>query len=509
MADFNLRQKQGLSQQQNLTARQIQSLTLLSCDAESLREEIYKELEKNPALIIKKDNFTGNTKTTSKISADGEAASSNFMAALESAPDQRESLTEHLLAQFNVLPLNPGEKKLGQNLIYNLNSEGFHTLSPYSLLDKDDPLQTEECLQKVIEIIQKLDPVGCCCTNLFESLYIQAKQKKNCPKLALFILDGHYKDFLDSAKTEKILKKILAYKKEKENLFGDTEFTEKYPDLKLTESEVKKAVDFIKTLEPHPARNFFTTDTCYVAPDVYVEKVPNADPKEIKDNFEKGIVSTMNAVFYVHTAKENEVLTEINPQFEELVKSGEISKEDRISIEADIKKAREFIDSLIFRKNTILRATCCIVKIQHDFFLNGSGHLKPLRQIDIAKMIDVHETTISRMANSKYLYCEWGLFEIKTFFDTAISRSTSLTVQEAQKKAQNAGESVEEQKEDFVSRDNVLFQIKQILNEHKNDKKNLSDQKLSDLLSERGIKVARRTVAKYRALLNIESSYSR
>ena len=229
----------------------------------------------------------------------------------------------------------------------------------------------------------------------------------------------------------------------------------------------------------------------------------------MKDNFAKGIVSTPEAVFHVSTAKEGEILTEVNPQFEELVKSGEITEEDRLTIEADIKRAREFIDSLLFRQNTILRATCCIVKIQYDFFTKGPGHLKPLRQTDIAKMLEVHDATISRMANTKYLSCEWGLFEIKNFFDIAISRTTSLTPQEAQKKAQNAGESVEAQKEDFVSRDNVLFQIKQILAEHKNDQKKLSDQKLSDLLSERGIKVARRTVAKYRSLLNIESSYTR
>lgn len=510
MADFSFQQKQKQAQVQVLTQKQLQSINLLSYSAESLREEIYKVAQENPALIIKKDNIAGSSKTSTNISASGQLASDNFLAVIESTPDERKSLTEHLLEQFNVLKLNPSEQKLGHSLIYNLNDEGFYILAPDSLLDKNDLQETPEMLEKVIKIIQSLDPCGCCCANTFESLYIQAKQKENCPELALFLLDGHYKDFLDTTKPEKILRKIIYYKTQREKLFGDTEFTQKYPNLILTENEIEKAIKFIQTLEPYPARNFTTKATHYVSPDVYVEKLDNAFPKETKDDFSRGIVCTEHAVYKIHTAKDEEVEPQINPEFEHLLKDKNFSQQDKSKIEKKINEAKEFIDSLNFRQNTILLATEQIVKLQSEFFLKGPGNLKPLKQADLAKKLNVHETTISRMANSKYLNCEWGLFEIKYFFSNAISRTTSLTQSEVQEKARNAGTSENVlQSSDSVSRDNVLFQIKKILSEHQNDKKNLSDQNLSDILAERGIKIARRTVAKYRKLLNIESSYER
>ena len=120
--------------------------------------------------------------------------------------------------------------------------------------------------------------------------------------------------------------------------------------------------------------------------------------------------------------------------------------------------------------------------MQHEFFKKGPGNLAALKQKDVADILGVHETTISRMANSKYIQCQWGLFEVKYFFTNAVSDT---------------------------SKDQVLFQIKQILEEHKNDSKKLSDQKVADALAAKGINVARRTVAKYRAQLNIESSYNR
>lgn len=510
MSDLSFQQKQRQAQIQVLTQKQLQSVKLLSYSAEDLREEILKVVQENPALVIKKDNFVSSAKTSQKISQSEQLASDNFMAALEATPDERESLSEHLLEQFNVLKLSESEQKLGKSLIYNLNDEGFFTLAPSSLLDKNDSKQTPEMLEKIIKIIQKLDPCGCCCANTFESLLIQAKQKENCPKLALFLLDGHYKDFLDTTKPEKILKKIQEYKTQHEKLFGDTEFTQKYPNLILTEKEVEKALKFIQTLEPFPARNFISKDTHYISPDVYVEKLDNISPQETEDNFPKGIVCTQTAVYHVHTAKDQEIVPEINPELKNLLKNTNLSQEDKINLEKKINEAKEFLDSLNFRASTILLATEQIVKLQSEFFLKGPGNLKPLKQADLAQELNVHETTVSRMANSKYLSCDWGLFEIKYFFSNAISRTTSLTQSEVQEKAKNAGTDEKTlQSSDSVSRDNVLFEIKKILSEHQNDKKNLSDQKLSDILAERGIKLARRTVAKYRNLLNIRSSYNR
>ena len=126
-----------------------------------------------------------------------------------------------------------------------------------------------------------------------------------------------------------------------------------------------------------------------------------------------------------------------------------------------------------------------IVKKQHEFFEAGPGHLSAFRQKDVAAVLGVHETTVSRMAGSKYLQCHWGLFPLKYFFVNAVG-------------SDGTG------REEGSSRDKVLSEIEKIQREHEaagDHAKKLSDQKISDMLAQRGMKVARRTVAKYRSLL--------
>ena len=169
----------------------------------------------------------------------------------------------------------------------------------------------------------------------------------------------------------------------------------------------------------------------------------------------------------------------------------------------------------MYRESTTLKAAQEIVAAQIEFFRKGARYLAPLRQKDIAEKLGVHETTISRMANSKYLSCEWGIFPISYFFTNAVGTSKpekSATKNEA---LQTSGDSLSNEKSAAphnnapISKEAVKYEIAQILDEHKNDKKALSDQKISDLLAEKGIKVARRTVAKYRNELNVSSSYER
>ena len=125
---------------------------------------------------------------------------------------------------------------------------------------------------------------------------------------------------------------------------------------------------------------------------------------------------------------------------------------------------------------------CLIVKKQHEFFSKGPGCLNELKQKDLAKELGIHETTVSRMANSKFVQCPQGFFPVRHFFTNAVNS---------------------------ISRDKILSEIKDIIESRKDAAERLSDQKLCTLLEERGIKIARRTVAKYRGLLNIESSFKR
>ena len=163
---------------------------------------------------------------------------------------------------------------------------------------------------------------------------------------------------------------------------------------------------------------------------------------------------------------------------------------------ASVNEAKVFIDSVLFRESTIVKAAQEIVTAQAEFFRKGARYLAPLRQKDIAEKLKVHEATISRMANSKYLSCEWGIFPISYFFTNAVAPA-------------HAEQSEQSGEKSAISKEGVKFEIARILHEHKDDKKALSDQKISDILAEKGITVARRTVAKYRGELNVSSSYER
>ncbi|MBR0486541.1 MAG: hypothetical protein IJJ70_02395, partial [Treponema sp.] len=175
-----------------------------------------------------------------------------------------------------------------------------------------------------------------------------------------------------------------------------------------------------------------------------------------------------------------------------------------------VRDAKQFMENLEYRKRTVLLACRAIVDEQQEFFEKGKRYLKPLRQKDIAKRIGVHEATISRMANGKYLRCSQGLFPISFFFSNAVSKpslSPSKTVESGA--AAPSPASAQNSTEVALSKTAVMAELQAILAEHANDKKALSDSKLCALLEERNIKIARRTVAKYRAQLNIDSSYTR
>ena len=483
MPSFDLQQYQKLSQIQILSQRQIQALELLSLGSQDLRSEVYKEVEENPALIITKDsleagaelrvrprNCFDNTRIGSAGAA-GMQASDNFQAALESKADMRESLQEHLLSQFNMLPLRPEEKIVGEKLIGNLNQRGFHILAPVSLLDKSDPRQNQAVLDKCLALIRQLDPAGTCTANTEESLYVQAQQIPDAPLLALFLLDGHF-DFLNPPQGAKIAKKVQAYLEKQKKLFGAPE-PERYEGMEVSEESAERAVNFIRTLDPYPARDYSSTETTYIAPDVYVEKFAYTEDDNIIEDFSKGIVLTPHGAWQLKLARDSLPQLEINPSYQKYQEGSEM-------LNKGIKKAKDFMDLLAYRQKLVLTASCIIVKRQHEFFAKGSGHLVPLKQQDIADVLGVHETTISRMANSKYLQCGWGLFEIKYFFTNAVSNASSS-----------------------VSKDMAQHEIEKILQEHKDDKKKLSDQKISDILQERGISIARRTVAKYRSLMGL------
>ncbi len=509
------KQSMQLSQTMKLGMQQQLSLKLLSLPVAELREEIYTAISRNPALEIADDPFQDGIERTQKnavsrlsdyeryssTSASGEKASDDFLNALESNADKRTSLSDHLFHQINAMNLSDSERELCTLLIQNLNGEGHHILAPVSLLDKMNPRPNESFLEHCISIVQKLDPVGVCVTNTIHSLLVQAKDKKNAPDSALFILNGHF-DFLDPPIPSKIAKKANRFFAEQKKLEFDSEKKEILPD--FTEKDAQIALDFIRTLDPHPAREFGFSGENFALPDVFVEEVAEKteddSPKILADN--SVLISTEKGSFKISLAKGNLPILKISEDFLNFKKSANTEQEkaeEKFAKESVI-SARTFIDGVEFRESTLLKATAQIVLAQSAFFRQGARFLVPLRQKDVAAAIGVHESTISRMANGKFLSCAWGVFPLSHFFTNAVNEETVRRAHFDSLVGENAPP---------ASKEGVKAEIEKILLEHKNDKKPLSDQKISDILNERGIKIARRTVAKYRSELNVASSFSR
>jgi len=235
--------------------------------------------------------------------------------------------------------------------------------------------------------------------------------------------------------------------------------------LRMSDAELDAALAFIKALNPFPGRQYSAEETRYVTPDVQVK---------LKDG-----------EFVIIINDEEIPIIGINPFFDRLSEE----KHDKVTdvfVKDNIRKARWFIQSIQQRNKTLLKVVRSIVEFQRPFFARGPKYLAPLTLKDIASEVGVHETTISRIAGKKYVQTDWGIFELRYFFTNSISGSGSHGSR--------------------FSKSGVKQVIKEII---EGETSAMSDQDITDILSRKGIKLARRTVAKYRGELNMESSFGR
>lgn len=560
--DLSFAQSQKMTQEQVLSQRQIQALNMLLKPSADLREAIYQEAERNPALEIEYDlGGTGGdirlkrgsyelTRDVSKNSVSRSAMekSDNFQAVLEAQEDTRQSLQEHLTSQVNMMNLSPAELAVTQRLISNLDEHGFNVLAPVSLLEADKPEQTAQVLEKSVSLIQKLDPIGCCVNNEQESLAVQAKIRGDAPDLALFLLDGHL-DFLYPPSVEKAIRKISAYQKNLGKMFALSKKEEAYAQLQVDSGTVQEALDYIRTLDPYPARDYTSTQTAFIAPEIFVEQLTLPPGVEAVDSTNRGLVESGGLQYQIRSVRGTIPKVQVRHNFlsKGMKQKHSLSTEEQKFVDKAVSQAEEFVSSLEFRTSTIEATARAIVKAQGAFFAKGPGHLVPLKQQQVAQELGVHESTVSRSVNGKYLMCSWGLFEMKYFFagavgghaanavpltqgaggvsgdvplaqiPAAVTSAVSLaqpqapltsaasltnTVPPAPNTAQLTPTAV-------LTKEAILLAIKKIIDDHQSDTKKMSDQKICTLLAAQGITVARRTVAKYRAQLNIDSSYTR
>ncbi len=459
MSDMKFNFSQKMQQQLKLSAQMIQSVEMLRLPVEELCDRVYQEAEKNPAIEVVKDAdlslrsvpLTNNTRFTN--------ASDSFQSFLENAADHDESLQEHLLFQLSLLDYSENERDLAERIIQNLDEHGFFTSEPSTLLY---PTESIESLNKMLEVIRSFEPKGIAFSNVQESLLFQATLQNKGNPLLVEILKNHF-NVLEK-KRPPLIKKYLAEK-----------------GLECTLEELEETLECIRTLNPHPASQFASINekVQYIVPDVIVRHKDEGDYDDVGANG-----------FVVEFLKGSLPEIALSKVYIDLAEGTEESKETHQFAAEALQKARHFINALEYRTSAIYQAVQIIVAKQYIFFLKGPGHLVPLRQKDIAEEIGVHETTISRIANGKYVQCDWGIFEIKDFFSNAVN--------------EQAGENT------IDSKDSIKHQIAQLLQENeKTGGKKLSDAKLASLLESKGISIARRTVAKYRSELNIESSFDR
>ncbi|MDR1218600.1 MAG: RNA polymerase factor sigma-54 [Treponema sp.] len=445
---------QTMSQRQDLrlTTQLVAAISLMEVPALELKERIAEELERNPALEVQEeppdvsfedappereeDAYFEATSDPGFIYEDGEEASDRQFKFIENALARPESLQEHLLWQLQVEPLDEKTRSLCETLIQNLDENGFH------LVSVDELLRGEENgrIQNAMHIVQSLDPAGVCTANYQESLRTQIRLLPDAPEGAEEALD--YLDLLQKGKFAAVAKKI-----------------------NRAEDEVRSFFTCIKELNPFPGRIFSSKNVRFAVPDVKVVKKEGEFIIILND---EEIPALGVSHFFTKIAEEKS------------------DKKARRFAKESVREALWFINAVKERNQTLLNVSRAIVNYQMRFFEKGPGNLAPLTQQTIANELDIHESTVSRIANGKYMQTEWGIFSIKRFFTNAINRYGA----EASP----------------FSKESVKAKIREIII---NDKGRLSDQRIADKLSEQGVAVARRTVAKYRQELDMGSSFAR
>ncbi len=376
----------------------------------------------------------GPAATKAKQANDGEVF--NY----ENVVSTSKNLTESLMTQIGELDFSEEEKRIATYVIGNIDERGYLT-SPVK--DMVVQLKVEESdVEDVLDTIQRCEPNGVGARDLRECLLIQLRNSK-----------------LKNGIVEKIVEEHLA-------LLETKNYDVIAKKMNISVDEVISNVHIISELEPVPGREYDNNSLQYVIPDVYVFNVGGEWRVALnEDGLPKLSISNM---------------------YQDLAKNGKGSAEDKAYLQDKMKSASWLIKSIQQRQRTIYRVTECIVKRQMEFFEKGLEYLKPMILKDISEDIEMHESTISRVTNSKYLHSPRGIFELKYFFNSPVSRVGAEDI---------ASESVRKMISDMIASED--------------SKKPMSDQRIVEKLEAEGITLARRTVAKYRESLGISSSSKR
>jgi RNA polymerase sigma-54 factor len=467
----------GLVQDQRMSlvlAPQLrQSLEMLQVPVMELRSLIQEELEQNPTLeeipiesqqievektdtsLEDKQELDFDEEFKSIIALDDEARDYFFPEErnsysnsdteekrqyfLDSLP-QQVSLQEHLIQQLELAGFNENEHEIAELIIGNINDDGYLTINIEELAENSG-YEIHE-METMLDIIQEFEPTGVGARNLRECLLLQLHKGGHPDPLAESIIQDHL------------------------NLLGSRKLKDIAKRLNVSIEDIQHAADYIATLDPKPGRRFTTEVAAYVLPEVSVQKI--------------------NGEYVIMLNDEQLPRLRISNHYRRLLESDQTPKEVKAYIRDRIKSSSFMIKSIEQRQKTIYKIASEIVSVQEKFLDEGIKHLRPLTMSEVAEACGVHETTVSRAVNGKYMSTPSGVFEMRYFFTTGLKTSDGSN----------------------ISNQTIKDVIHKMVSEE-SPAEPLSDQEIMEKLKEQGISVARRTVAKYRTMLKIPPSHMR
>lgn len=356
------------------------------------------------------------------------------------------SLRDHLNWQMDLAPFSDNDRDIASAIIDSIDDDGYLTTSLEEIqqgMEADKGIELDE-VAAVLRRIQNFDPPGVAARDLRECLMLQLQQlPADTPMLseAKRLVDEHLP------------------------LLANREYTQLTRRLKLDEQALQVVIDLIQSLNPRPGNSIASSQAEYVIPDVIVRK--------------------HNGTWRVELNEEAVPRLRINKQYASLIRRAD-SSSDNTYLKGQLQEARWFLKSLQSRHETLLKVASCIVERQRGFLEHGEEAMKALVLHDVAEVVGMHESTISRVTTKKYMWTPRGIFELKYFFSSHVSTAAG-------------GE---------CSSTAIRALIKKLV-AAENQRKPLSDSKIAMILCEQGINVARRTVAKYREAMTIPPSNER
>ncbi|MCE2991951.1 MAG: RNA polymerase factor sigma-54 [Candidatus Jidaibacter sp.] len=451
MLDQKLSQK--TSQTLIVSKQMQQSLKILQMTSADLSEYLQNEIQDNPFVELEtQDQLSISVEQgsdeidTSNYWQDEEylrynVANNNHTTSEDNIESHKISLKEHILEQANICFAQEKDKFIASYLTDLLDQNGYLKESI------DSVARTLRCKKQVIETVLKklktFDPIGVFASDIAECLTIQLREQGIVDKKIYDLISNL--DMIAKGHFEKLIKQ-----------------------LKINNEIFASYMKVIRSLDPKPARNFNYEFTRSKIADAFIYKNQNGD-----------FAAKLNPAAFPSVF--------VNSKYFEQVYQHAKSAEEKRFCSNKLQIANWLLRSVTQRAETILRVVTKLSEIQHEFLTSGLDYLKPMTLSDISKMLELHESTISRISN-KYVGTPFGVFEIKYFFSNALSSNIS---------------------ENLISTRSVKSKIKQLIETESETKKILSDDEIAKLLTEGGVNISRRTVAKYRDILGINPSHLR